>query len=180
MEETGRPGFTLLELLVTLAIAGVLAGTAVPALTGFIDRNRLQGAAELLIQELRQARHRALTFQRTSYFSVSATAGDDWCYGWSDRPACDCRLGADQAGACTSGDGAAPVLHRRQSADFPRVSLALRGVAPGLPLQFNAVRGTANAGTLSVSNRSGEIQVIVSPLGRVRGCATRGTVLPPC
>lgn len=180
MDETGRPGFTLIELLVTLAIAGVLAGTAVPALTGFIDRNRLQGAAERLIQELRQARHRALTFQHSTYFSLSATAGSDWCYGWSDRPACDCRLDVDQAGACTSGDGNALVLHRQQSGDFPLVKLSVRGATPGLPLQFNAVRGTASAGTLSVSNRSGELRVIVSPLGRVRGCATRGTVLPPC
>jgi prepilin-type N-terminal cleavage/methylation domain-containing protein len=178
MEETGHSGFTLVELLVYVAVVALLADMAAPALTGFIQRGRLQGAAELLIQELRQARNRALTFQHTVYFSFSGSTAGIWCYGWSDRGACDCRLPADQAGACTSSDGAA--LHRRQASDFPFVALALPGAAYVYSLQFAAVRGTASATSLSLSNAAGEARVIVSPLGRVRGCATYGGVFPPC
>jgi prepilin-type N-terminal cleavage/methylation domain-containing protein len=180
MEETGHSGFTLVELLVYVAVVALLAGMAAPALTGFIQRGRLQGAAELLIQELRQARNRALTFQRTVYFSFSGSTAGIWCYGWSDHGACDCRLPADQAGACISSDGAQPALHRRQASDFPFVALALPGAAYVYSLQFAAVRGTASATSLSLSNAAGEARVIVSPLGRVRGCATYGGVFPPC
>jgi prepilin-type N-terminal cleavage/methylation domain-containing protein len=180
MEETGHSGFTLIELLVTVALVAVLAGMAAPAMTRFVDTGRLDGAAESLIQELRQARNWALTFQRTIYFSFSGTAAGDWCYGWSDRGACDCRLPANQAAACISGDSPEPVLHRQQSSDFPSVTLATSAYTSSHTLQFAAIRGTASAGSFRLANKAGEVRVVVSPLGRVRGCATSGRAVPPC
>jgi prepilin-type N-terminal cleavage/methylation domain-containing protein len=180
MEDTGHSGFTLVELLVTVALVALLAGMAAPAMTGFVDSGRLRSAAEVLIQELRQARNRALTFQRTVYFSFSGTATGGWCYGWSDHGACDCRLPVDQAEACSSSDGLRPVLHRQQSDDFPLVALAAPGSASSHLLQFAAIRGTASAGSFSLSNKAGEVRVIVSPLGRVRGCETKARTFPPC
>jgi prepilin-type N-terminal cleavage/methylation domain-containing protein len=180
MEETGHAGFTLVELLVTVAVVALLAGMAAPALTGFIERGRLQGATELLIQELREARNRAVTFQRTVYFTFSGSAAGSWCYGWDDANDCDCRLPADEAGACTTSDGVRPILHRQQASDFPLVSLALPGVASVYSLRIAAVRGTASATSVSLSNQAGETRVIISPLGRVRGCAARGGMFPAC
>jgi type IV fimbrial biogenesis protein FimT len=180
MEDTGHSGFTLLELLVTMALVALLAGMAAPAMTGFLDRGRLHGAAELLIQELRQARNRALTFRRTIYFSFSGTAPDSWCYGWSEHADCDCRLAADQTGACTSSDSRKPVLHRQQSSDFPSVKMAASDIARRHSLQFTAIRGTASAGSFTLRNKAGELRIIVSPLGRVRGCANSGRAFPPC
>ncbi len=180
MEETGHSGFTLIELLVTMALVAVLAAMAAPAVTGFMDRSRLRGAAESLIQEFRQARNRALTFQRTIFFSFSSEAGDDWCYGWSDRGPCNCRLPADRANACTTSGRGEPVLHRQQSSDFPSVTLATPAYRSSHALQFAAVRGTASAGSFSLRNKAGEVRVIVSPLGRVRGCAAKDRVFPPC
>ena len=38
-------GFTLVELMVTLAVLAIIAGIAVPAFNDFVDRNRVTGAA---------------------------------------------------------------------------------------------------------------------------------------
>jgi type IV fimbrial biogenesis protein FimT len=69
MEDTGRSGFTLVELLVTLAVVALLVTDAAPAMAWFLDQARLRAAAQTLAQELRQARNHALSHQSTIHFS---------------------------------------------------------------------------------------------------------------
>lgn len=56
-----RPAaFTLLELLIALALAGVLIGIAVPALNRPRETWRLQAAARQVVMDLKLARARAI------------------------------------------------------------------------------------------------------------------------
>jgi type IV fimbrial biogenesis protein FimT len=56
-------GFTMMELLVTLAVAGVLLGLGVPAFRDFMRNGRLTGAANELLTTMVSARNEAVRRQ---------------------------------------------------------------------------------------------------------------------
>lgn len=58
-------GFTAVELLITVAIAGIVAGMSIPSLTGAMQRYALNGARQTVAAEIRLARFRAVSTNRT-------------------------------------------------------------------------------------------------------------------
>ena len=58
-------GHTLLEMLVVLALSCLLAGVAVPSLSGVLQRARIRGASRELTSLLRGTRSRAIAECRT-------------------------------------------------------------------------------------------------------------------
>src|SRR5437879_5907838 len=65
-------GFTLTELMVTLAVAGVLAGGAVPNLRSFIQNSRLSSASNDLLRSFNLARTEAIKHQTNVAVCASA------------------------------------------------------------------------------------------------------------
>lgn len=57
---TNKRGYTLTELMVTLAIVGIVAAMAVPSFMSYLPHLRLNGAARDLISDLRLARSLAV------------------------------------------------------------------------------------------------------------------------
>jgi type IV fimbrial biogenesis protein FimT len=68
-------GFTLFELMLTLAVAAVLAAIAVPNLRDFVRNNRLTSASNDLLRSMQIARSEAIKRQRV--VAVCASANPD-------------------------------------------------------------------------------------------------------
>ena len=81
-------GFTLLELVVTLAVMAVLGTLALPSLGQRVDRARLAGAAEGLAADIAEARFEAARLGRSLH--VQARDGTDWCWSVANAPGCGC------------------------------------------------------------------------------------------
>lgn len=113
MEKRQNQGFTIIELMVTLAVVGVLLAVAVPGLSDLLERNRLQSASTNLYTALLSARSEALKRNqdivvacKQSDGSACATAGSGgiWKYGWLVFPADDASEILREEGELRAGD----------------------------------------------------------------------------
>jgi type IV fimbrial biogenesis protein FimT len=77
-----QSGFSLVELIVAITIAGVLVGIAVPNMRSFNQNNRLTDASNDLLRSLQLARSEAITRQRTVVLCASSNPT-------SDTPTCN-------------------------------------------------------------------------------------------
>jgi len=75
-------GYTLMELMVTVAIAGILLGVAIPSFTSIISSNRLTTYANELVAALNLARSEAI--KRGVQVTVrNKGASTHWESGWN-------------------------------------------------------------------------------------------------
>lgn len=149
-------GFTLIELMVVLAVVAVLVTVAAPALQAFIDKNRLVGASEAIYTQVQQARSEAVKTSANVMLVFSKSA---WCagYGPESAGACDCTK-APADGGCV-GTLRGPSL---SGGDFKGVTMKS---APA-SITFDGVRGIVAASS-AVQEAVGETGVLLeSKLGR--------------
>lgn len=80
----GLAGFTLIEVMVTVAVLAILAAVALPAMAGLINNNRLASQANDLVADIHLARseavrrNRIITLCRTTDGSTCAAANGRW------------------------------------------------------------------------------------------------------
>lgn len=84
-------GFTLIELMITLAIAAILLTVGIPSFRDFIMNNRLTTQANEFVASIQTARSLAIRYQRPTRICVSddpaaatpaCVNSTDWTRGW--------------------------------------------------------------------------------------------------
>lgn len=170
-------GFTLIEMMVTIVIAGILIALAVPSFLDAIDRNRLKGVAETFRSDLELMKLESV--KRSAIVSLSIRNDNPsvgtWCYGLSQSLSCDC-----SASSCTL-DGVSRVV---RSDDWRGVIITAPATTAPTPFDFRIeqIRGSvttsvalANNRIRLTSSRGKELDIQVNPLGRFTICSPSGS-----
>lgn len=76
----GQAGFTLLELMVVVALSALILGLAAPAMDGLVARQRMRSASFNLVSDLTLARSESL--KRGAGVQLQPASAPDWRNGW--------------------------------------------------------------------------------------------------
>jgi type IV fimbrial biogenesis protein FimT len=186
-------GFSLIELLITLAVLGIVLAIGLPNVSVWIQNTQLKTAAEGVVSGLQLARAEALRRNTSVRFQL-VTAMDNSCA----LPAAGATTGAnwvvslgDPSGGCTAAPNTAPALivqtksgaegsiNARLAADsglavFTGLGRLITGVQVVPNLTKINVRNPAPAGgECQPPNGTGQMRclsILVSPGGQVRMC----------
>ena len=161
-------GFTMIELMITIAIAAILLTLAVPFFTRFIDENAIRGACDELRGSLSLARTEAIRGSRMVHVAP-ACASPAWADGWAVFTD-----GGGTADCFDAGDGLimrANPLPRNVTVTLvasPTISTYMAYNGSGVTRMRD---GTLLAGTFTcaIAGSSAETRtVVVNTFGRVR------------
>ena len=160
MNRLQSAGFMLIELMIVIAITAILTALAVPSFSVTLDNQRISGAAEAVLSDLRWARSEAI--KRNTEVRVTFTSGSNWSYTIDTVP------------VLATNDGILPKTV--YGSDFPSTTLSTASFSGGVAYTtFDPVRGiNSNNGTATIESDHYTGDVIVSSLGRVRICGTLG------
>jgi type IV fimbrial biogenesis protein FimT len=160
-------GFTLVELMIVVAITGIVVTTSMPSMGSLIDTHRIDGAASQMASDLQFARSEAV--QRNQGVRVSFRP-EAACYVIHTGAAGQCQ--------CSSGpttcEGDAQAIKSVTLDTDQRVSLQ-SNVASVL---FDPRHGTATpTATLRIAGAQGRaVHQVVNVMGRVRSCSPQSAV----
>jgi len=164
-------GFTMIELLVTIAIVAVLLGIAVPNMSSYWKDTRLVSATEAVYTQMQLARSVALARNQT--INIDFAGGGSWCMAISENALCNCVTGSQ----CTLTGMPQATL---KAADFPDISIATSFTSDETSVLYP--RGTvSDSGAVTLTSAAGDdTQVSITTLGRIGICSDDLDQYPGC
>lgn len=166
-------GFTLIELMVVVALVAIILALAAPSFTGTLARKRLEGVASELSTDIQYARSEA-AHRNTAVGIVFDTN----CYTVYV-------LGTTNATGCGAlGTGGSSLKNVQIGGG---TSLAFAPAVAGAFIAFDPVRGMAVdaatgandlSGSVTLTNSAGnwQIRALVTKVGRTKLCSPNNTV----
>ena len=190
---TGSKGFTLLELMIVMAIIAIGVALAVPTYQDTMQKRRVTSAAESIAAFLALAQGEAIKRNETVAITVRRTNDTTWCAGAkikaSSNDHCDCRKDdvaeASDLDHCDfDPDGEAGTQQLINQVGFKGFTVITKEASADeddIWLYFDPVRGikvdnddAANPDvhdiTLKSSNGKYSLNVEMSVTGRIRVC----------
>jgi len=148
-------GFTVAELLVTVAVISILSAIGFPLYLSYSRAQETDGAARTIVVSMNQARQ--LAVMRGTSFSVEAQTNPNNRMRFCSGTAVPCPGGQVYTGPGTDASG------WRRLENSSRIT-----VAPAIT--FSSLGAATAAGALRVQNSSatGSLDVCVSPSGKIK------------
>lgn len=168
-------GVSMIECCITLAIAGILAGSALPSFKDNLDKRSIEGVSSEVRTDVMYARSEAVARNegvRVSFYQ--GAQGRCYVVHTGDRADCSCD-GSGAPAVCSGGAVALKTVAESGGVQF---------VANVSSLRFDPTNGTTTpAGTVCTVPANGRaVHNVVSLMGRVRTCspAAPGAPCTPC
>jgi len=190
-----QKGFTLLELMIAVAILAIIITVAFPSFSDIGDTQRLVGATEQIYGHIQQTRSESVTGNTPAYIKFDADGTNSWEYGFSTTgTTCDLTVSSPlTANACVTvvddgdgnvdpGDGTVDtddlILNHFDSTEWNDVKLSIASFSSGTSqIEFDPVRGTSTDGEINLESGNGKrLRIEVSLLGRPTICNPSPTI----
>lgn len=156
-------GFTFIELLIVIAIAGILAALAAPSFSSFLKREKILAVSDELVSAIQVVRSAAIRSGVPVILCASGdgnSCGGQWSDGWfafkdDDR---------DASPAATE----QVVLRRKSQSSGPQISVSSLNGGSVNAVRFNYRGAPDSALSVLVTLDSESRSISVSPFGKPR------------
>jgi len=169
-------GLTLVELLITIAVLGILGAIAFPGMSDYMDKQRLVSQVRAISNLAQLARSEAIKRSATANagvktVSMTVSPGSAWFVGLSNGTA------ACSGSTCVINEGGNSVSHTVSATECSGCSMSSPTTDQVITFDLRGlVTGGANQAITLSSPKGKQLSLSVSRLGRISLCTPSGSV----